>query len=84
MFNSYAKLAGSTTDVVGHNCVYSPSMSSHRVFNNGPESQLGKRTSLNLIKLCCKSPLVNVYIAMEISIFNGQIHYFYGHFPYLC
>jgi len=26
-------------------------------------------------------PLVNVYIAMERStIFNGKIHYFYGHF----
>ena len=26
-------------------------------------------------------PLVNVYIAMERStIFNGEIHYFYGHF----
>ena len=29
-------------------------------------------------------PLVNVYIAMERStIFNGKIHYFYGHFPLL-
>jgi hypothetical protein len=26
-------------------------------------------------------PLVNVYITMERStIFNGKIHYFYGHF----
>ena len=23
-------------------------------------------------------PLVNVYITMEITIFNGKIHYFYG------
>ena len=35
-------------------------------------------------KAIYRYPLVNVYIAMERStIFNGKIHYFYGHFPLL-